>query len=149
MYKSTLMKALSLYQPFATLVVLGKKRCETRGWHTEYRGPLLIHASRTFPEAARELCRREPVRRLLTDAGIRDSSDLRRGALLGTVHVRNCVPAEEVDVSALRDLEQTLGDFGPGRWIWVLEQAARLVQPLPYLGRPGVFDVPDDLLIPY
>ncbi len=40
------MKALSLLQPWATLVVIGVKQIETRSWSTAYRGPLLIHASK-------------------------------------------------------------------------------------------------------
>jgi len=34
------MKALTLYQPFASLVALGLKQVETRSWRTSYRGPL-------------------------------------------------------------------------------------------------------------
>lgn len=43
------MRALSLHQPWASLVALGVKRIETRSWATSYRGPLAIHASRKFP----------------------------------------------------------------------------------------------------
>jgi len=39
------MKAISLLQPWATLVVTGVKTIETRSWGTKYRGPILIHAS--------------------------------------------------------------------------------------------------------
>jgi hypothetical protein len=38
------MKALTLYQPWASLVALGHKTVETRKWATTYRGPLAIHA---------------------------------------------------------------------------------------------------------
>ena len=40
------MKAISLLQPWASLVVMGAKTIETRGWGTKYRGPILIHASK-------------------------------------------------------------------------------------------------------
>jgi activating signal cointegrator 1 len=39
------MKAISLLQPWATLVVMGVKTIETRSWQTPHRGELLIHAS--------------------------------------------------------------------------------------------------------
>ena len=39
------MKAISLLQPWATLVSIGAKRVETRSWRTDYRGPIAIHAS--------------------------------------------------------------------------------------------------------
>ncbi len=41
------MKALTLYQPWATLVAIGAKRVETRNWTTSYRGQLAIHVSKT------------------------------------------------------------------------------------------------------
>ena len=44
------MKALTLHQPRASLVALGVKTIETRGWSTTYRGPLLIHAGKREPE---------------------------------------------------------------------------------------------------
>jgi hypothetical protein len=40
------MKALSLLQPLALLVVIRAKKIETRLWSTPYRGPLLKHASK-------------------------------------------------------------------------------------------------------
>lgn len=41
------MKALTLWQPWASLVALGVKTIETRSWSTGYRGPLAIHAAST------------------------------------------------------------------------------------------------------
>lgn len=39
------MKALSVRQPWASLIAEGKKTIELRRWKTSYRGPLLICAS--------------------------------------------------------------------------------------------------------
>lgn len=39
-------KAITLYQPWASAVALGYKTIETRSWPTRYRGPLAIHAGR-------------------------------------------------------------------------------------------------------
>jgi len=41
------MKALTLWQPWASLMAYGLKRYETRSWTTDYRGPLAIHAAKT------------------------------------------------------------------------------------------------------
>jgi len=38
------MKAITLWQPWASLIALGEKTIETRSWSTKYRGPLAIHA---------------------------------------------------------------------------------------------------------
>ncbi len=50
--------ALSIRQPWAGLIVAGRKRIEVRTWPTHLRGPLLIHASKTpdqRPEALRHV----------------------------------------------------------------------------------------------
>lgn len=38
------MKCLSIAQPFAHLVVTGRKKIELRTWNTRFRGPFLVHA---------------------------------------------------------------------------------------------------------
>ena len=40
------MRAISLWQPWASVVALGSKRIETRHWSTGHRGPLAIHAAK-------------------------------------------------------------------------------------------------------
>ena len=42
------MKALSLRQPWAQLILDGKKIYETRTWNTKFRGEFLIHAAKTI-----------------------------------------------------------------------------------------------------
>jgi len=46
------MKALSLKQPFAELILQGKKKIELRKWNTKFRGEFLIHASKKPDEKA-------------------------------------------------------------------------------------------------
>ena len=46
------MKALTLQQPFAELIVSGQKTIELRKWNTHFRGEFLIHASKTVDEDA-------------------------------------------------------------------------------------------------
>ncbi|WP_309145170.1 ASCH domain-containing protein, partial [Brevibacillus sp. HB2.2] len=40
------MKAITIHQSWATLIALGEKRFETRGWSTNHRGPIAIHAAK-------------------------------------------------------------------------------------------------------
>jgi hypothetical protein len=134
------MIALSVQQPWVQLILLGKKRFETRTWKTGYRGPLAIQASRTFPEASRQLCFREPFRSDLVQAGFRFSADLPRGAVLGVVDLLDCLPAPEV-VAELGDGERAYGDFRPGRWAWRLANPRLLPSPVPARGKTGLFHV--------
>lgn len=39
------MKALTIWQPWASLIACGAKQYETRSWPTKYRGPIAIHAA--------------------------------------------------------------------------------------------------------
>ena len=48
------MKALSLKQPFAELILQGRKRIELRKWNTRFRGEFLIHASKNPDKKAME-----------------------------------------------------------------------------------------------
>lgn len=59
-------KALSLTQPWATLVAIGAKKIETRSWQTPYRGRLAMLATGDLEDlfAAVELLRREIVNEL-------------------------------------------------------------------------------------
>jgi len=43
------MKFLTIRQPWASLIAVGAKTIETRGWSTTYRGPLAIHAGKAWP----------------------------------------------------------------------------------------------------
>lgn len=40
------MKAITLWQPWASLIACGAKKYETRSWATNYRGPIAIHAAK-------------------------------------------------------------------------------------------------------
>ena len=139
------MKALSFTQPWATLVLLGAKRYETRSWQTLYHGPLAIHAARTFPQAARTLFRLEPFRSVLAAAGIHHWRQLPRGAVIGVVELRGCLPVELVP--ALGPEEEAFGDYRPGRWAWELATPTPLAAPLPWRGRLGLFDVPEPITV--
>ncbi len=40
------MKVLSIKQPFAELIIQGRKKIELRKWNTKFRGDFLIYASK-------------------------------------------------------------------------------------------------------
>jgi hypothetical protein len=134
------MRALSVFQPWASLLVLGRKRFETRSWRTTHRGLLAIHAARKFSATVRALCLQEPFRSLLREAGIENADALPRGVVLGTAELVGCTLADEL--SDIPDAERQFGNFGPGRWAWQLAAAAPLPSPVPARGRLGIFELP-------
>jgi hypothetical protein len=117
------MYALSVRQPWASLIVAGARRHEIRPWHTEYRGPLAIHASGRLPPEGYIPGRRLPL-----------------GAVLGTVELADCVRVEDLPAE-----ERALADFRPGHWVWRFRDPCPFPFPLPARGRLGLFRVPLDL----
>jgi hypothetical protein len=144
------MQCLSVRQPFASLLVAGAKRLETRSWRTRHRGPLAIHAARQFPSAARALCGQEPFRSALLWAGFDDSAALPRGQVIGFVTLVGCVATETLlatEFDGERPGERHFGDFRPGRWAWACVHPVALAVPQAYRGRRGLFEVPDTLFL--
>src|SRR3982751_1322426 len=76
------MKALTLTQPWATLVAIGAKRIETRSWSTTYRGEVAIHAAKGFPRDCHELCATEPFLSVLKAAGFTHTRELPTGVIV-------------------------------------------------------------------
>lgn len=100
-----MLRAVTLWQPWASLAALGLKQYETRSWRTAYRGPLLIHAAKSSPmREAVELARMVDWRLLLglpLDLPPRDALHaLPRGAVIGCVSLAGCL---RVEVALQRD----------------------------------------------
>ncbi len=80
------MKALSIKQPWAWLIVHGYKPVENRNWGTPFRGPLLIHASKTFDDDGYDW-----VRAVFLDVPLPDRSAFERGGIVGSARMIDCV----------------------------------------------------------
>lgn len=131
-----MLKALSLTQPWATLVAIGAKTVETRSWRTSYRGPIAIHASKGYPMGARVVCLQEPFRSVLQAEG-----PLQLGAIVALVQLVDVRPVELL-VGCLSPQERAFGDYSAGRYGWVLANVQRLPVPLPCKGALGLWSIP-------
>lgn len=124
------MMCLSVRQPWAHLIVSGQKDCENRTWQTDYRGPLLIHASRTvepfnvFPY--------EPIH-------LPPRCEWVLGGLIGRVEIVACSHAGADDMP-------TNVWHEPGMWGWYFQDALQFAEPIPYRGSPKLFEVPDKVV---
>jgi hypothetical protein len=133
-------KALTLTQPWATLVVRGIKRCETRSWHYGYSDnlpmPLAIHAAKGQDADAREFAE------YLVRSGVLDTADLPRGAIVGTVRYVGWDYAYPTLFEELKpsDLELELGDWSDGRVIWRFDHPREFDEPIPRRGELGVWN---------
>lgn len=140
------MKAITLTQPWATLVAIGAKRVETRSWSTLYRGRIAIHAAKGFPAEARMLLAERPFSTYLGDQrGI----DLPRGAIVAVARITSVkvtmgrVPSSFVDPRCPHEFE--FGNYETGRSAWFLDDVRKLEQPIPCKGALGLWDVPADI----
>ncbi|BEP34282.1 hypothetical protein GmRootV59_12560 [Variovorax sp. V59] len=81
------MKALSIRQPWAWLIVNGHKDVENRTWSTRFRGEFLVHASKGMTDAEyADVCRflhADPRLDHLLDVLPR-AADLERGGIVGS-----------------------------------------------------------------
>jgi hypothetical protein len=133
-------KAISLTQPWATLVAIGEKKIETRSWQTRHRGPIAIHAAKNFPADCRDLTRTHPFSTALIKHGVRRVSDLPLGQVVAIAELRTCVQLPAAAAPKDPSWERAFGDYSRGRWIWILENVVRLSVPMGAKGAQGVWD---------
>lgn len=157
------MKALTLTQPWATLVVIGAKVIETRSWRTSYRGSLAIHAAKGLTAEARESVNRPLFRDALLRAGYRSLSELPLGAVVGEVELVSCRVMQEDGTLAFPGqmhaglelptifrfldredhdpaVELAFGDYTPGRFGWLLRNPIAWENPVPARGALGLWE---------
>lgn len=118
------MKALSIRQPWAWLIVNGHKDIENRSWPTKFRGEILVHASKGMTQDEYLEADIIAAENKIT---IPPFEELERGGIVGKVTITDCV--------AKSDSPWYMGQYG-----FVLEAA----EPLPfqpYKGALGFFEV--------
>lgn len=146
------MKAISLWEPWASLIRCGAKTIETRSWITYYRGPIAIHAAKR--------CVRWEIADLLDEddwqsglaplahddsMGVVHVDDLAFGCIVAICNLHCCVPTEQIGDHVI-DREGHFGNYMPGRFAWCCTAVRALREPLPYKGRQGLFNIADTLI---
>lgn len=158
------MKAISTWQPWASLLVLGLKCFETRDYplpHTLKGVRVAIHAAKKRVTLVGPVD--EAVRIFLSHYGL-TPEDLPHGAVVGAVDFKASyrmgtqIPGRgRTELWTVADLvkqflpkhytvagEAALGDFRPGRWAWQVDSPVQLPRPIPYKGAQGVFHLSQD-----
>lgn len=131
------MKAISLKQPFASLVHYGEKSLETRRWKTNHRGPLLICASLNIHKGKTLVGGVEwDCEWLVRNTG---GNTYPTGVALCVVDVLNCRRMTVADEAA------ACCRIYPDAWAWEIGNV-RTVRPLVVKGALNLFDVPDNLI---
>lgn len=114
------MRALTIKQPWAWLIIHGHKDIENRTWHPNYRGPFLVHAGKGLyaTKGERDLMRRT----LWTKFGIvlPEDDEFEIGGIVGKATINRVV-------------WHSTSPWFEGPIGWVIEDAT----PLPFRSMPG------------
>lgn len=119
------MKALSIKQPWAELILRGIKDVENRSWETAYRGQLLIHAGKNMDKKA--------YQRLSFPYELDVMMPMQAG-ILGVCELVTCTS----EISSKWHERGYTGLY--------LMNPQRFAQPIPFKGDLYIFDVPDELV---
>jgi activating signal cointegrator 1 len=143
------MKGFSLTQPWATLVVIGAKKIETRSWRTSYQGLIAIHASKGFPQWAKEDAHSSSFQKALAPFGYTSPSQLPTGSIVGVARIVECYSTDKDKwvIPGNDSAEKAFGDYSSGRFMWMLEDARMLSQPIPCRGALSLWDVPESIVL--
>ena len=125
------MKALSLKPPWAWLIVHGIKPIENRRWKTNFRGPVMIHQSKTFDYDGLKWIEAN-IEELIPDymEFIHHTTVARLyspGMIIGQVEITDCVTQH--------DSPWFFGPYG-----FVLTNPQEYEKPIPCKGRLGFFE---------
>jgi len=129
------MKAISIRQQYAYLIMNGEKTVENRSWPTKYRGSMVIHAGVNRADY-RDVVKTMGLARLQHDCGVPELTDADFGVLMAIVNIVDCVPLAEV-----KEEDQLYAD---GPWCWILRDPRPIV-PIEFTGKLGLFTLPDDV----
>jgi len=128
------MKALTISQPFASLIANGEKFVENRTWPTNYRGPIAIHAGKGTQYMSRAEMQ---------------SEGMPCGQVVATARLLACMPLESMrGVSRTQTIQRTALTIGEvidhehteGPWCWILTNVVKLDEPIDATGAQGLWD---------
>lgn len=129
-------KAITLLQPWGSLIVMGAKLIETRSWSTKYRGELLIHVSKKFHFSDLELCHYKPFSEFIPD-----KTKLPTGAIIGKVTLVDIESTNDpLFLASVTKQERAFGNYNPDRFGWILKDPVMFAKPIPASGALSLWD---------
>lgn len=133
------MKTLTLIQPWATLIMLGEKKIETRSWSTRYRGKLAIHAGKKIDK---EVFNIPYYKEIFQYYGI-TITNIPTSCIIATCTLLDVQPTESLkDIISYK--EYIFGNYSPNRFGWILDNIVPLKTPLPAKGMLGLWEYKEE-----
>jgi len=147
-------KAISLWEPWASLIRTGAKSWETRPWRTHYRGELLICAAKgglpkydlihymsfwSFQGGLAPLVGEPRDMTFKTWAGVK-KEHLNFGKAVAIVDLVDCKRTDDMTLAEI-EIDKHFGNFSLGRYAWKLKLIDGSFEPFPVKGTQGFFNV--------
>jgi len=132
--ESVELTAITLHQPWASLIAFGHKHYETRDWPTNHRGPIVIHAGRK-PKGKQELREHDKV---LTSFNDLLNEDCPYSAVVAIAELSDVILMTEEFINQQCPTELRCGDWKIGRYAFKLENI-RAIAPIPATGKQGLW----------
>ena len=145
------MKAITLWQPWVTLIALGYKQYETRHWRTNYRGKLAIHAAKR-PVKDCELCAiADNSQGSISFDRLKDI-EYPLGAIVCIAQLAKCEHMAYntklegyIDINSVSNEEKSVGVWEYGRFAWKLDNVVKLKQPVYCKGSQGFWNLKQEI----
>lgn len=123
------MKALTIKEPWASLIIEEYKKYEFRSWKTKYRGKILIHAGLGIEKDMMERFK---------DYNI----DINPGYIIGEATITDCILVDEEFNCELRCIDSVV--YGRSNhtetYAWKLENVVKYEKPIPCKGKLGLWN---------
>lgn len=144
------MKVISILQPWASLIVLGHKRIETRSWNTKYRGEILIHASAGKNGINRGI--QLDFQQEFSSLQLPKYENFPFGAIIGKVILVDCFNTNDyrnshtthisayIGKQGISHQEECFGDYSKNRFGWLLSDPVLFEKPIPAKGKLGIWE---------
>lgn len=136
------MRAITVWQPYASLLISDIKKYETRSWKTKYRGPIAIHAAKQPIKQVQKLLP-EDVQRAI-NAIVKKHRDKKiafpLSAIVGTAELIECHLIDDSFFKTLSEDEKMMGDFTIGRYAWEFKNKSTALQVPDIIGGQGLWN---------
>jgi hypothetical protein len=151
--------AITVRQPFASLLAAGIKTVETRSRPTLYRGPILLIAGLSWHWNKKGLYKNEGVFPYIAEL-LRNTNEMKsvtypaydalpRGVILARLNLVECLTAADYILkyymnaekeALLGNLSVEFGRFAPAHYAYRMEVEEVFTKPIPARGQLGIFD---------
>ena len=124
------MKVLTIKEPYASLIINGYKKYEFRSWKTNYRGKILIHASKK---------KEKSVMNEFSDYNL----SYNNGKIIGEAYISDCIKIDDgFNSKLIKENPRVYGRHNHiGKYAWKLENVKEYEKKIDAKGKLGLWNI--------